>query len=68
MTQSRADALAGLDVFVGEWVVVARFAGGDAPAARSTFEWALDRPWHVGFRLPSALSAKLANTIYLLRS
>ena len=43
VTQSRADALAGLDVFVGEWVVEARFSGGDAPAARSTFEWALDR-------------------------
>ena len=43
MTQSRADALARLDVFAGEWVVVARFPGVDAPAARSTFEWALDR-------------------------
>ena len=43
VTQSRADALARLDVFAGEWAVVARFSGGDAPAARSTFEWALDR-------------------------
>ena len=43
VTQSRADALARLDVFAGEWVVVARFPGVDAPAARSTFEWALDR-------------------------
>ena len=43
MTGNRADALARLDVFAGEWVVVARFSGVDAPAARSTFEWALDR-------------------------
>jgi hypothetical protein len=43
VTQSRADALAGLDVFVGEWVMQAEFPGVDAPAARSTFEWALDR-------------------------
>ena len=44
MTGSRADALARLDVFVGEWIVEARFsAGGDGPVARSTFEWALDR-------------------------
>jgi hypothetical protein len=44
VTGNRADALARLDVFVGEWVVEARFpGGGDAPAARSTFEWALDR-------------------------
>ena len=43
MTGNMADALARLDVFVGEWVVEARFpGGGDAPAARSTFEWALD--------------------------
>ena len=37
VTQSRADALTGLDVFVGEWVVQAQFPGVDAPAARSTF-------------------------------
>ena len=44
MTVSRADALDRLDVFVGEWVVEVRFPGGsDAPMARSTFEWALDR-------------------------
>ena len=41
MTESRADALAGLDVFVGEWVMQAQFPGMDAPAARSTFEWTL---------------------------
>ena len=44
MTGNRADALARLDVFVGEWTVEARFgAGGDGPVAHSTFEWALDR-------------------------
>ena len=44
MTGNRADALTRLDVFVGEWVVEVRFPGdGDAPVARSTFEWALDR-------------------------
>ena len=52
MTGNRADALAGLDVFVGEWVMQARFPsdqpappGGaeDGPTARSRFEWALDR-------------------------
>ena len=45
MTGSRADALARLDVFVGDWVVEARFSGGGGagPAGRSTFEWALDR-------------------------
>jgi hypothetical protein len=39
VTGSRADALARLDVFVGEWVVQVR----DGPVARSWFEWALDR-------------------------
>jgi hypothetical protein len=43
VTGNRADALAQLDVFVGEWIMQARFPGVDAPAARSTFEWALDR-------------------------
>ena len=44
VTGNRVDALARLDVLAGEWVVEARFpGGGDAPAARSTFEWALDR-------------------------
>ena len=50
MTGSRADALAGLAVFVGEWVMEARFPGGEPasagrpaklPEARSRFEWAL---------------------------
>jgi hypothetical protein len=43
VTGSRADALARLDVFVGEWVMEARFPGGDGATARSRFEWALDR-------------------------
>ena len=52
MTENRADALARLDVFVGEWVLEARFPGDhptpsnatqEAPRARSLFEWALDR-------------------------
>src|SRR5262249_14134712 len=52
VTGNRADALAGLDVFVGEWVMPARFPGdqpappdaaGGGPTARSRFEWALDR-------------------------
>jgi hypothetical protein len=52
MTENRTDALARLDVFVGEWVMEARFPGdqpapsnatGEGPRARSRFEWALDR-------------------------
>ena len=44
VTGNRADALARLDVLAGDWVVEVSFpGGGDAPAARSTFEWALDR-------------------------
>ncbi len=44
VAEDRAEALARLDVFVGEWVVEARFAGatGEGPRARSRFEWALD--------------------------
>lgn len=52
MTGSRAQALARLDVFVGEWVLEGRFPG-DSPAApnaaeggpmaHSWFEWVLDR-------------------------
>jgi uncharacterized protein DUF1579 len=46
VTGSRADALARLNVFVGEWTLEARFPG-DQPApdgtrARSRFEWTLD--------------------------
>ena len=51
MTGTRADALALLDIFVGEWTLEARFPGnqpppgatGDGPQVRSRFEWALDR-------------------------
>jgi hypothetical protein len=52
VTGNRADALARLDVFVGDWVMEARFPGdqptpssgaGDGPQVRSRFEWALDR-------------------------
>ena len=44
VTGNRVDALARLDVLAGEWIVEVSFpGGGDAPAARSTFEWALDR-------------------------
>lgn len=52
MTGDRADALDRLTVFVGEWILEARFPGdqpppataadGD-PVARSWFEWTLDR-------------------------
>jgi hypothetical protein len=51
MTETRSEALARLGVFVGEWVVEARFPGGQpAPSstreeglqARSRFEWVLD--------------------------
>jgi hypothetical protein len=52
VTGNRADALARLDVFVGEWVMEARFpdnqsasssAAGDGPQVRSRFEWGLER-------------------------
>jgi hypothetical protein len=51
VTEKSSEALARLDVFVGEWVVQARFPGGEpapsigaeeGPQARSRFEWALD--------------------------
>ena len=50
VTENRSQALARLDIFVGEWVVEARFPGqpapssaaGEGPRARSRFEWALD--------------------------
>jgi hypothetical protein len=56
VTGTRADALARLDVFVGEWVLRARFpgdqpapasAGGNGPQVHSTFEWTLDRQFLV---------------------
>jgi hypothetical protein len=48
MAGSRADALARLDVFVGEWVIEARFPGDqstteEGPRGRSRFEWDLGR-------------------------
>ncbi len=48
MTGNRADVLARLGVFVGEWVVEARFPGDqpateEGPRGRSRFEWDLDR-------------------------
>jgi hypothetical protein len=52
VTGSKAEALARLDVFVGEWVMEARFpsdsptaphAAEDGPMAHSWFEWVLDR-------------------------
>ena len=51
MTENGSQALARLDVFVGEWILGARFpadqpapasAREDNPQARSRFEWALD--------------------------
>jgi hypothetical protein len=43
VAENRPEALARLDVFVGEWAVEARFrAGPPAPQARSRFEWVLD--------------------------
>ncbi|MEV6399429.1 hypothetical protein AB0M39_32355 [Streptomyces sp. NPDC051907] len=66
MAGNRAEALARLDVFVGEWVVEARFSG-DQPApssasdagtiARSRFAWALDRQFlvqHTEIPIPEA--------------
>ena len=52
VAENRSQALARLDVFVGEWVLEARFPGDqptppdaarDGLVARSRFEWALDR-------------------------
>ena len=48
MAGNRADALACLGVFVGEWVIEARFpdehpAAAENPRGRSRFEWDLDR-------------------------
>jgi hypothetical protein len=46
MTGNRAEALARLDVLIGEWSVEAKFPGiasGNGVVARSRFEWVLDR-------------------------
>jgi hypothetical protein len=49
--ESRPEALARLEVFVGEWIVEARLPGGEptpsitqgeGPAVRSRFEWVLE--------------------------
>ena len=49
MTQTRADVLARLDVFVGDWSLEVRFPGQEpagaatgGPMVRSRFEWTLD--------------------------
>jgi hypothetical protein len=51
VTENRSEALARLDVFVGEWIMEARFPGvqpapsnatEEDPEVRSWFEWALD--------------------------
>ncbi|MFF2727907.1 hypothetical protein ACFVS9_08365 [Streptomyces sp. NPDC058008] len=51
MSGERAEMLERLDVFIGEWVLEARFPGdrppptgpgGGGPTGRSRFEWALD--------------------------
>jgi hypothetical protein len=52
MAGNRADALARLDVFVGDWVVEARFPGDqptaeEGPPGRSRFEWDLGRQYLV---------------------
>jgi hypothetical protein len=62
MTGNRADALARLDVFVGEWVMEARFPGGrlaqaDGPPESSRFEWDLGRQFllqHTEIPIPEA--------------
>jgi hypothetical protein len=40
---SRGAALARLDVFIGEWVMEAKFPSGLAGSGRAVFEWALGR-------------------------
>ena len=65
VTETRADALARLDVFAGDWSLEARFPGQDpAPPGpggrvigRSRFEWALDRQFllqHTEVPIPDA--------------
>ncbi len=66
VTGNRADALARLDVFVGEWDMEALFPGGhpapsnaagDGPVVRSRFEWVLDRQFllqHTEIPIPEA--------------
>jgi hypothetical protein len=56
VAENRSEALARLGVFVGDWIVEARFPGGqpatasteqESPRVRSRFEWALDRQFLV---------------------
>jgi hypothetical protein len=56
VTESRADALSGLEVLVGEWTVEAQFPGrqpgspggvGEGLIGRSWFEWTLSRQFLV---------------------
>jgi hypothetical protein len=62
MAGTRADALERLDVFVGVWVMEARFPGdqpapADAPQGHSRFEWDLDRHFllqRTGIPVPEA--------------
>jgi hypothetical protein len=62
MTENRADALARLDVFIGEWVMEACFAAGrlaqaDGPPGSSRFEWDLGRQFllqHTEIPIPEA--------------
>jgi hypothetical protein len=61
VTETRADALARLDVFVGAWSLEARFPGQEQATSgvmgQSRFEWALDGQFllqHTGVPIPDA--------------
>jgi hypothetical protein len=66
VTENRADALARLGVFIGDWSMEARFPGqdpvpsgadGSGPAASSRFEWALGGQFllqHTKISIPEA--------------
>ncbi|HEX3788463.1 MAG TPA: hypothetical protein VHW44_11425 [Pseudonocardiaceae bacterium] len=61
MTENRPDALARLDVFIGDWSMAARFPGDPGadggPVGRSRFEWALGGQFllqHVEIPIPEA--------------
>lgn len=40
---ARDAAMARLEAFIGEWVMEARFPGGNGGTGRAVFEWALER-------------------------
>lgn len=75
MTGNRAEALARLDVFVGEWAMEARFpdghparsnATGDGPQAHSWFEWALGGQFllqHTELPIPEAPDSLIVVTV-----